>query len=244
MQHVATAMTEMTTTVQDVAQSAAMAADAAEKADQSSANGREIVGQTVDAINQLNGEVEQAVTNMQSLQQETEKIGVVLSVIKEIAEQTNLLALNAAIEAARAGDQGRGFAVVADEVRTLAGRTQKSTHEINQIIERLQSDASSTAKTMLSSQESARNTAEMADQAGLALNEISNSVAQIRDMNMQIASAAEEQGAVSLEIQDNTQKLSDLSQQSGETARRTDATGKTLSELSLRVNQLVNRFKY
>jgi methyl-accepting chemotaxis protein len=243
MEQVATAMTQMTSTVKDVAKHAATAAKAAEDADQASQQGGKVVADTLDRIGKLHHDMQQASQNMDALEKETDQIGVVLSVIKEIAEQTNLLALNAAIEAARAGEQGRGFAVVADEVRTLAGRTQNSTQEINDIIERLQSGAGATAKMMQTSHASASQAVEMAHQARTALQEITAAVGQIRDMNIQIANAAEEQGAVSEEVLRNTFSVNELTKQSSLAASRTDETGKRLQELSQQISDLVNHFK-
>jgi len=243
MEQVATAMTQMTSTVQDVARHAATAAKAAEHADQASQQGGKVMHETVDRIGKLHQDMEQASQNMDALEQETDQIGVVLSVIKGIAEQTNLLALNAAIEAARAGEQGRGFAVVADEVRTLAGRTQNSTQEIHDIIERLQSGAGVTARMMQTSRESANQVVETAHQARTALEQITQAVSQIHDMNIQIANAAEQQGAVSGEVLRNTVGVSELSKQSSLAAARTDETGKQLQELAEQICALVNRFK-
>jgi methyl-accepting chemotaxis protein len=180
---------------------------------------------------------------MHALAEETTQVDVVVSVIKGIAEQTNLLALNAAIEAARAGEMGRGFAVVADEVRTLASRTQTSTQEINDIIERLQAGAHKTAKQMEASRENAAETLSKASHAGVALNAITQSVSQIRDMNIDIASAAEEQGAVSEEIEKNTVHVRDLSLQNKESTVQTEKTGHELSNISDLIGQLVGRFK-
>jgi methyl-accepting chemotaxis protein len=242
MEQVATAMTEMTATVQNVAESAETAAGAAEKADDQAGHGREVVSRTRSAIENLAREVEQAVGNMNVLHQETERMGEVVTVIKEVADQTNLLALNAAIEAARAGESGRGFAVVAEEVRTLAGRTQRSTEEINEMIERLQAGARTTASTMESSQEGARDTVEQANRAEQALEAIASAVSEIRDMNVAIASAAEEQGAVSEEIQRNTINVNELGKQSLETAVGMDETGRRLQLVSQQVSDLLRRF--
>tara|TARA_B100001059_G_scaffold216856_1_gene235606 strand:- start:162 stop:1142 length:981 start_codon:yes stop_codon:yes gene_type:complete len=152
---VATAMHEMTTTVQDVARNAAGAAEASHQAEQEAQQGRKLATQTIDAIQTLAEEVERAADVIQSLEKESGNITSVLSVIQGTAEQTNLLALNAAIEAARAGEQGRGFAVVADEVRALASRTQQSTTEIQSMITRLQAGVDQAVSVMQSSREKA-----------------------------------------------------------------------------------------
>ncbi len=243
MSHVATAMTEMTMTVKNVAENAASAAKAAEEADQQARDGNRVVDETLHAIEGLSEGVEAATKDMRELAEETTQVGVVVSVIKGIAEQTNLLALNAAIEAARAGEMGRGFAVVADEVRTLASRTQSSTQEINDIIQRLQAGAHKTAQQMEESRENASETLSQASLAGTALQAITQSVSEIRDMNIDIASAAEEQGAVSEEIERNTVHVRDLSQQNKQATLQTDKTGQELSQISNLISQLVGRFK-
>ena len=242
MAHVATAMTQMTATVHNVAQSAANAAAAAEEADAQARAGRAVVDRTLSAIERLTTDVEQASRNMTELERESTQVGVVISVIRDIADQTNLLALNAAIEAARAGEMGRGFAVVADEVRSLANRTQTSTREINEIIERLQAGTGATAKLMKQSQDSASQTLEQSSEATSSLEAITQSVAHIRDMNVEIASAAEEQGAVSDEIQRNTVNVSQLSEQGAQSARQVSETGQQLESIASRVTGLVERF--
>jgi methyl-accepting chemotaxis protein len=243
MRQVATAMIEMTATVKSVAGSAASAATAAENADQQAKQGSLVVDKTLQAIENLSQGVEQASNDMKALEEETAQVGVVVSVIKGIAEQTNLLALNAAIEAARAGEMGRGFAVVADEVRTLASRTQSSTREINDIIERLQEGARKTAGMMQGRREDAIKTLNQAAQAGAALEEITRVVADIRDMNVEIASAAEEQEAVSLEIERNTASVGELSQQNKLATSQTEATGSEMQGISNQISQLVEGFK-
>ncbi|MCG8486675.1 MAG: methyl-accepting chemotaxis protein [Chromatiales bacterium] len=243
MRQVATAMTEMTATVKSVAGSAASAATAAENADHQAKHGSQVVDQTLQAIENLSQGVEQASSDMKALEEETAQVGVVVSVIKGIAEQTNLLALNAAIEAARAGEMGRGFAVVADEVRTLASRTQSSTREINDIIERLQEGARNTAGMMEGRRDDAVETLNQAAQAGTALDEITRVVADIRDMNVEIASAAEEQEAVSLEIEKSTASVGELSQQNKHSTSQTEATGLEMRTISNQISQLVGHFK-
>jgi methyl-accepting chemotaxis protein len=243
MAHVATAMTQMTATVQSVASSVANAAHAAEEADDQSKAGYQVVSDTQESIRCLTDGVEEAVQNMEVLEKESVQVGMVISVIQGIAEQTNLLALNAAIEAARAGEMGRGFAVVADEVRNLASRTQKSTQEITEIIERLQSGAGSTAKLMQQSRDSAMETLKQSGEASQALKAISGSVEHIHNLNVEIASAAEEQGAVSEEIQRNTDHVNDLSKDSAVSANQTADKGLELETVTQQINNLVKRFK-
>ena len=243
MQQVATAMTQMAAAVKSVAESAANAATLAENADTQAREGNQVVNKTVQSTQALSSDVEKASDDMLALKQETNQVEMVVSVIKDIAEQTNLLALNAAIEAARAGEMGRGFAVVADEVRTLASRTQTSTSEIIKIIERLQDGAQQTTTMMEESRNGVLQTLEQASQAGQALTAITDAVAEIRDMNISIASAAEEQQAVSDEIHRNTVSVSELSQQNKESTVLTEQAGEKLGSIAGQITSLVGRFK-
>ncbi len=232
---VSAAITEMSATVQEVAGNASGAADAAQSADNNARQGLRVMDNTLDAINQLSHEVNHVGAAMTQLESDTLRIGSVLDVIKSVAEQTNLLALNAAIEAARAGDQGRGFAVVADEVRSLAKRTQDSTAEIQQIIEAVQQGATKAMTAMKVSQEKTGVTLEMAGQAGQAINQITQSISAILGMNMQIATAAEEQSYTAEEINKNIVKVVGLisslnrdAQKSAQIAQQLDGTAKGL----------------
>lgn len=204
---VATASNEMSATAHDVANSASNAANAAKGADQSARDGMSIIERSTRDINQLADEVSKAVTEVEALAVNSEQIGSVLEVIRSIAEQTNLLALNAAIEAARAGESGRGFAVVADEVRNLAKRTQDSVEEIRIVIERIQTGTRGVVATMHSSQTQAHSNAGQIQQAVQALSKISDAVTVISDMNLQIASAAEQQSAVAEEVNRNVSAI-------------------------------------
>lgn len=232
---VSAAITEMTVTVQEVANNAGGAADAAQNADNNAHQGLTIMDNTLSAIDQLSREVNHVGSVMAQLDSDARRIGSVLDVIKNVADQTNLLALNAAIEAARAGEQGRGFAVVADEVRSLAKRTQDSTAEIQQIIEAVQKGANNAMSAMQISVEKTGATMEMAGQAGSAINEISQSVNRILGMNMQIATAAEEQSYTAEEINKNIIQVVSLidnvnqdAQKSVLIANRLDNTAKNL----------------
>ncbi len=232
---VSAAITEMTATVQEVASNAGGAADAAQSADHNAHQGLKIMDNTLDAINQLSNEVNNVGNAMTQLEVDTNRIGGVLDVIKNVAEQTNLLALNAAIEAARAGEQGRGFAVVADEVRSLAKRTQDSTAEIQQIIEAVQKGATNAMNAMKTSQGKTGSTLEMAGQAGQSINQITQSITAILGMNMQIATAAEEQSYTAEEINKNIIQVVSLidslnqdARTSEQIARRLDDTTKDL----------------
>lgn len=240
---VATAMTEMTATIQQVAHNASEAARAASRTDELTRDGRKEVLETVSTIDELAVQVERMVDVMQKLEQDSVRVGSVVEVIRSIAEQTNLLALNAAIEAARAGEQGRGFAVVADEVRTLASKTQASTEEIRQMIETLQSGARSAAGTMQLSQDQARMSVERAGRAGEALEAITEAAGRIASMNQDIAHAAEQQSEVAEEINRNLVNISHQVERTTEGSRQTSIASEELARLGTRLQSLVKQFK-
>jgi methyl-accepting chemotaxis protein len=240
---VATAMNQMTATVQEVARNASSAAASAHHADEQATQGKQVMGQSMKANDLLAKEVERAAEVIERLEGESESIGKVLEVIQEIAEQTNLLALNAAIEAARAGEQGRGFAVVADEVRTLANRTQHSTQEIQQIIERLQTGATEAAQVMVEGKSRAQESVELVDKAGEALDVIVGAVDTISTMNTQIASAAEEQTAVAEEINRNIVNITQVAEGTSNGAQQTSAASEQLARLASELQTLVGRFR-
>ncbi len=242
-EQVATAIEEMTATVHEVADNATHAAESARQARDEATAGRQVVEQTIASINTLASEVENAANVIQTLEKDSENIGLVLDVIRGISEQTNLLALNAAIEAARAGEQGRGFAVVADEVRTLASRTQESTQEIQEMIEKLQSGAGRAVEVMEQGREGAHSSVAQAKRAGESLAAITEAVSNISEMNTQIAAAAEEQSAVSEEINRNVVNISQLSEQAHQGAQNTAESSKDLERLSSQLQSLVAQFK-
>lgn len=242
LEQLATAMHEMSVTATEVANNAQGASSAAKEADQATVEGSSVVGESTQTINMLSDSIDLAVEEVQVLESATANIETILKVINDIADQTNLLALNAAIEAARAGESGRGFAVVADEVRTLAQRTQESTTEIRTMIEQLQSGASSVANAMHQSKGSAVEAVEKADLANNALQRIRDAIQRISDMNLQIASAAEEQSLVAEEINNNTVNIKDLSTQVAESANRTNDAMQAQQEDVHKQDQILNRF--
>ncbi len=240
---VATAINEMSSTVHEVAGNAETAASGASQADSQAEQGKQVVTSTVSSIRTLASEVETAAGVISQLEKDSESIGSVLEVIRGIAEQTNLLALNAAIEAARAGEQGRGFAVVADEVRSLASRTQESTQEIQEMIERLQRGSRDAVTAMESGQEQAHQTVEQASQAETSLNEISAAVAQINEMNAHIAEASRQQGEVVEEINKNIVNITQVADDSANGADQLSTASQELANLAVNLENQVSHFK-
>ncbi len=239
----ATAINEMAAAVQEVAHNTQQAAAAADKANQEAGNGRTIVNGNIDTMDSLASEIQKASNVIHQLQSETNEIGGVLDVIRGIAEQTNLLALNAAIEAARAGEQGRGFAVVADEVRTLASRTQESTQEIQNMIERLQSRAREAVKVMDENQAQSQTGVENASQVNDSLQNINTSIEEISNLNTQIASAAEEQSHVAEEVNRNIQQISQGTDAAVGGSEQVARASEDLTQLATQLRNLADRFK-
>ncbi|QCI10270.1 methyl-accepting chemotaxis protein [Pseudomonas putida] len=243
IEQAATAVTEMTSAVEEVARNAVSTSEASSDASRSAGDGRDLVMETVGAIERMSGDVQATAKLITHLAEQSRDIGKVLDVIRGLADQTNLLALNAAIEAARAGEAGRGFAVVADEVRALAHRTQQSTSEIERMIGSIQGGTTEAVESMRTSTERAESTLNIAKGAGLALDTIAGAVAQINERNLVIASAAEEQAQVAREVDRNLVNINDLSVQSATGAHQTSAASAELSRLAVDLNGLVARFR-
>ncbi|MBV6287281.1 methyl-accepting chemotaxis protein [Pseudomonas sp. MAFF 301350] len=240
---VATAMHEMSATAQEVARHAADAARAADDADHSAQAGEQVMQATIATIDAVNREIAGTAAVIRHLEQDSARIGKVLEVIRAIAEQTNLLALNAAIEAARAGEAGRGFAVVADEVRNLAQRTAASIAEINLIISAVQSGALEAVKAIESGQVRSEEGAEQVQRAGEMLQRITHAVEAIRDMNRQIATAAEEQTSVAEDISRNLVQITCIATTNQAAVQRTEQAGHRLHDLSGQLGEVTARLR-
>src|SRR5690606_10067968 len=243
IQMAATAVTEMSAAVDEVARNASNTSESSREAEQTAEAGRRQVSSTCGTIEQLSERLQVTSGTIGRLADEAIAIGRVLEVIRTIAEQTNLLALNAAIEAARAGDQGRGFAVVADEVRALAQRTQSSTQEIERMISAIQSASRESVAAMGESSEFAARSSDMASQADSALALIAERVGQINEMNLVIASAAEEQAQVAREVDRNLVAIRDIAEQNATGAQQTSVASDQLARLASELNGMVQRFR-
>lgn len=242
LEQTSTAITEMSASISEVAKNTELASESASKVNDEANKGEKVVSDSVNSINILAGNINQAVDGITQLEEHSQSISTILDVIRGIAEQTNLLALNAAIEAARAGEQGRGFAVVADEVRTLAKRTQDSTLEIHNMIEVIQTGISDVASTMGESKDHADVSVEHTNHAGLALATINQAVSEITEMSAQVAAAAEEQSCVSDEISKSIVSISDVSKVATAGSQILAEAGSRLAAMSDEMNLTVRRY--
>lgn len=240
--HVVNSTSQMTNTVQVVADNASQAAEAAHAAGEETVRGDELVARTLSSINQLAKEVSNAREVISRVDSDSKEIGSVLDVIKGIAEQTNLLALNAAIEAARAGEQGRGFAVVADEVRTLAQRTQQSTLEIENMIERLQSGAAEAVTVMEEGTSRAQENVEEAQKAGESLRTIKEAITVIGDMNQQIAASTSQQSSVAEEVSANLGNITEVSAKSAAAAEECATMSRDIEKVVVLLKNMAGSF--
>ena len=239
---VATAVTEMVATVDEIAKNTQEAAKKAEITNNNAEKGKQGVGHTITQIEHLSSNLMTSEQVVHELAKDSETIGSVLDVIRGIAEQTNLLALNAAIEAARAGEQGRGFAVVADEVRTLASRTQDSTQEIESIITALQSRTQKIVEHMAGCRTQGDESANSADSAGQMLEEITHDISTIMDMNTAIAAAIQQQSSVAQEVNQHVVSIRDVAEQSGEMSHQNSQMSEELSQQAQVLKAEVSRF--
>ncbi len=241
---VATAMEQMTSQIKEVSDNANSAEQAANDASINTTSGKDIIFSTITQMKTLSGNIDSVSQVVSSLAKESDNIGSVLDVIRGIAEQTNLLALNAAIEAARAGEQGRGFAVVADEVRTLANRTEQSTNEIQQMIQKLQSGAQEAVSAVKISQDISSKTVAQTGKADDSLTEIDRLMEVIADMNTQIARATEQQSHAADEVNLRINDLAGMTDESLSTTERLTGTSQQLKTSSNSMSEVVSRFKF
>jgi methyl-accepting chemotaxis protein len=243
-EQVATAMNEMTATVSEVARNAQFASESTKTVDHRVDEGGKLVGNSVKSVLDLHHEIEGTAAVITQLSLESKEIGKVLDVIRSIAEQTNLLALNAAIEAARAGEQGRGFAVVADEVRTLASRTHMSTEEIRGMIERLQTGVANAVTTMERSRVEAQQTVSFTKETDTILGVIKRSVSEVNDLNIQIATAAEQQSHVAEEINRNVIRINEVTDITVTAISQVERCSGELMSVSADLQEKISYFKF
>jgi len=243
VEQAATAMNQLAATAQEVARNAAQAASATNDANVQSDSAKVVVVESMSAVDRLADMVKHSTTVIAKLENESDNIGNVLSVINSIADQTNLLALNAAIEAARAGEHGRGFAVVADEVRTLANRTQDSTEEISAIIERLQSGSRDAVSSMDEGQTQAQKGVELTEQAAEALATIAGHISIVSEMSSQIANASNEQNIVVEEVNKTMVEINDVSTRTKESMLQIDEASLEVTHKAENLQDLISGFK-
>jgi len=240
---VATAMTEMSSTVVQISENSSKAAEAARKASETAREGGKIVEQTLAKMREIANSVGDTARKVETLGKSSDQIGQIIGVIDDIADQTNLLALNAAIEAARAGEQGRGFAVVADEVRKLAERTSKATKEIATMIQSIQQETKSAVVAMESGTKQVEAGVETTTQAGSSLHEIIQSAEQVGDMVTHIATAATEQSSATEEVNASIEQIAKITAETAEGSQQSAKACHDLSSLALDLQNVVSQFK-
>jgi methyl-accepting chemotaxis protein len=240
---VAAAINQLGAAAQEIAQNAALASQHSSDARSLAEDGQQVVGQTIEVMNQLSARISDSCGNIQTLNSHTANIGQILDVISGISQQTNLLALNAAIEAARAGEAGRGFAVVADEVRNLAHRTQESAQQVQRLIEELQAGAQVAVSTMNQSQQQSEHSVGIANQAGERLGSVTQRIGEIDGMNQSVATATEEQTAVVESINVDITEINTLNQEGVQNLQSTLRACNDLEHQVDRLKQLVGSFR-
>jgi len=240
---VAQSIHQINLAVNEMANNLASTATTSNETNQETIDGKNLLQKTIVSIQDLSQQIEKSTQVIHQLNSNSEKINSVVDVIRGIAEQTNLLALNAAIEAARAGEQGRGFAVVADEVRTLAGRTQESTEEINQMVSLLQSDTSRAVEVMNESSEQANFVVEQATLAGNSLDSISGSIAKINNQTNDVASVTTQQSEMLNSINKNIEQINEMSKQTSEGAKQSSSTSESLAQLANKLKHTTSKFQ-
>jgi len=241
--HVATAITEMSQTVVDVAQSAQLASSASEKTSSYALNGSEVVQKVVHGMHEIVNDVKSSSATISKLGRSSEQIAEIIVTIEDIADQTNLLALNAAIEAARAGEQGRGFAVVADEVRALAERTTKATKEIGSMIKEIQSDTTKAVASMTESEKEVNDGMKKVQEANNALEQIVTAAEKSMEMIQQIATATEEQSATTSEVSMNVENIAEVTRITEDTVNNIEHSAGRLSQMANDLRETVKWFK-
>ncbi|WP_218186390.1 methyl-accepting chemotaxis protein [Terasakiispira papahanaumokuakeensis] len=242
-EQVVTAIEEMSSTADAMAQDAANTANLTQQANETSVNSQQAVESSQHIVTALISDVDQSAQNVQQMAEETQQINEILSVIGDIAEQTNLLALNAAIEAARAGEQGRGFAVVADEVRNLASRTKASTEEIETALERLGGGTRNVVNSMETTKTRCQETAESSGEVAVSLETMATYVSEINNLSTQIATAAEEQSSVTQELSQNMSAINGIVVELRASGEQALHEAEDIAQINQQLVAIVNRFK-